>query len=347
MYYNNFMPVYEFRKTNDGSIGLYNFEVKDIYHSKFGAFSEAIEKFAKPAYDYINTKEFTELNLTDICYGIGYNTLSFLQLLQNYKKNIKININILEIDKSLILYSPFIKNPYLNFSLKVLLFKKFEKEYNKKTIYEFIKENNNVFIDKAILRHLNKKFSFMRVLDNQDTTKRLIVHNTYYNYLSFRAKNKTKFNYFNNIVFYIHTGDARTQINHINKHQNIIFLDAFSPNKSPILWTKQFFSKIYKILDENGIILTYSKSAAIRSAFLENNFFIGKTSSGTLATKSINNIKTPLNDFEKGLLNTNAGIPFYDYNLSMTTQEIFNDKEKRKKILNKESSTHYANRFKK
>lgn len=36
-------------KTNDGSIGLYNKEVDDIYHSTYGAYNEAVEKFIKPS----------------------------------------------------------------------------------------------------------------------------------------------------------------------------------------------------------------------------------------------------------------------------------------------------------
>ena len=35
--------------TNDGSVGLFSPEADDIYHSTYGALSEAYEKFILPA----------------------------------------------------------------------------------------------------------------------------------------------------------------------------------------------------------------------------------------------------------------------------------------------------------
>lgn len=77
--------------TLDGSVGLYNEHEDDIYHSVYGAFSEAYDKFILPA----NLKEFlnknSEIKILDICYGIGYNTKSFLNyFLENFsQKNFK------------------------------------------------------------------------------------------------------------------------------------------------------------------------------------------------------------------------------------------------------------------
>ena len=57
-------------KTLDGSIGLYNIGLGEVYHSKFGAKKEAFEKFVEPCL-VINNRP---LKILDICYGIGYNT---------------------------------------------------------------------------------------------------------------------------------------------------------------------------------------------------------------------------------------------------------------------------------
>jgi hypothetical protein len=43
------MRDYEPYYTEDGSIGLYSYANKDVYHSKFGALTEAWEKFVIPA----------------------------------------------------------------------------------------------------------------------------------------------------------------------------------------------------------------------------------------------------------------------------------------------------------
>ena len=64
--------------TNDGSVGLYSPNDDDIYHSTYGALSEAYEKFILPANfdDYF--KNHNEIKILDLCYGIGYNSKSFL-----------------------------------------------------------------------------------------------------------------------------------------------------------------------------------------------------------------------------------------------------------------------------
>ena len=85
------MKNFEGYFTLDGSVGLYSASDNDIYHSVYGALSEAYDKFICPA----NLNEFFEKNnkieILDICYGIGYNTKSFLKyfLENNYKKKNK------------------------------------------------------------------------------------------------------------------------------------------------------------------------------------------------------------------------------------------------------------------
>ena len=76
--------------TQDGSIGLYNEELDEIYHSKFGARKEAYEKFVEPVLNIKNAK------ILDICYGIGYNTKTAIK----YLKDIDF-IDCIEIDKNL------------------------------------------------------------------------------------------------------------------------------------------------------------------------------------------------------------------------------------------------------
>lgn len=74
--------MYEFNPyfTNDGSVGLYNKDFNDIYHSATGALTEAYEKFILPV-DFDNLTTDGNLKVLDICYGIGYNTKSLLNFL--------------------------------------------------------------------------------------------------------------------------------------------------------------------------------------------------------------------------------------------------------------------------
>ncbi len=81
------MRDYEPYYTEDGSIGLYSYAEKDVFHSKFGALTEAWEKFVLPA--KLDEFKYDNLKVLDVCYGIGYNTkalMSFLINHENYKK---------------------------------------------------------------------------------------------------------------------------------------------------------------------------------------------------------------------------------------------------------------------
>lgn len=108
--------------TNDGSVGLYSNEFDDIYHSTFGAYAEACEKFVLPADLDFYIENYNQINVLDICYGIGYNSKSFLNFFIekiNKKKssietihsnNIldkKVYIKAVDRDKELMFLSPF------------------------------------------------------------------------------------------------------------------------------------------------------------------------------------------------------------------------------------------------
>lgn len=109
--------------TNDGSTGLFSPDADDIYHSTYGALTEAYEKFILPS-DLKNfLQKNSEIKVLDICFGIGYNTKSFLNFTYNetigdnnikhidklYTDNIKrrIFIHAIDTDKNLAQLSPF------------------------------------------------------------------------------------------------------------------------------------------------------------------------------------------------------------------------------------------------
>ena len=79
--------------TADGSVGLYNKELDEIYHDENGAKKEAFEKFVKPVLMYKDKP----VDILDICYGIGYNTKTAIEYLHKIK-----SIDCLEIDEELV-----------------------------------------------------------------------------------------------------------------------------------------------------------------------------------------------------------------------------------------------------
>jgi len=52
--------------------------------------------------------------------------------------------------------------------------------------------------------------------------------------------------------------------NEITGKYDLIYFDAFSPDKQPEMWTKEVFEKISEITNNNGILLTYSSKGEIK-----------------------------------------------------------------------------------
>ncbi len=61
-------------------------------------------------------------------------------------------------------------------------------------------------------------------------------------------------------------GDARQT--DITGFYDAIFLDAFSPDENPELWTETFISKLAGRLKEGGVISTYSAKGSVRRAMV-------------------------------------------------------------------------------
>ena len=53
---------------------------------------------------------------------------------------------------------------------------------------------------------------------------------------------------------------------------DLIYFDAFSPNKQPELWTYNIFKKLYKNLNNNGILITYCAKGAFKRTLKEIGF---------------------------------------------------------------------------
>ena len=56
------------------------------------------------------------------------------------------------------------------------------------------------------------------------------------------------------------------------KKFDIIYFDAFSPNKQPDLWTYDIFKKMYSLINENGFLVTYCAQGKFRRILKEIGF---------------------------------------------------------------------------
>ena len=77
-----------------------------------------------------------------------------------------------------------------------------------------------------------------------------------------------------NLYIEVFLGDAREYIKRFENYFDIVYQDAFSPTTNPILWTKEYFADITKVMKKEGVLTTYSTALKTRLALDENGFFI-------------------------------------------------------------------------
>jgi len=140
-------------------------------------------------------------------------------------------------------------------------------------------------------------------------------------------------------------GDAREKINNIPSSIkfDLIYLDGFSPQKCPQVWTIEFLTKVTENLNAQGYLITYSSSAAVRKTLrnLGLEIFTIKPSikkrifwsQGTVAIAKFDNNKFKPNlNFEKLSLMeeehllTKASIPYRDKDLNSTKEDIIKNR---------------------
>lgn len=138
-----------------------------------------------------------------------------------------------------------------------------------------------------------------------------------------------------NIEINVYIEDARQCIQKLkSKSYDAIFLDPFSQNMSPELFSVDLFKEFKRVIKDDGIIATYTSSAPVRAAFIEAGFYIGlgpifgRKQGGTLASPNPSMLDTSLlkND-EIRIALSDVGIPFRDPNLSNSSEDILNKRQ--------------------
>ena len=150
-------------------------------------------------------------------------------------------------------------------------------------------------------------------------------------------------------------GDARKEILNLPKELNfdLIFLDGFSPQKCPEIWSYEFLSQLKNKIKHEGYLITYTSAAAVRKSLKNlgfNLFNILPTlsnknhwSDGTLATfdnQQNNPYIKQLSEMEIEHLNTKASIPYRDPTGEMLSKEILEIRKREQqfsKLLNTNS----------
>ena len=200
---------------------------------------------------------------------------------------------------------------------------------------ELIKQKSylNLFgleIDKKPLEYSLRNESFLKLWDPKVKTI----------FKSLYRKNYFEDQFFKCSVLW---GDARDKINIIPSSIkfDLIYLDGFSPQKCPQVWTIEFLSKVAEKLNSQGYLITYSSSAAVRKTLrnlgleiftikpsLNNRTF---WSQGTVAISKFekNKLKPNFNLKKLSLMEeehllTKASIPYRDQGLNSSKDDIIN-----------------------
>jgi len=144
-------------------------------------------------------------------------------------------------------------------------------------------------------------------------------------------------------------GDARKEILNLPEEENfdLIYLDGFSPQRCPEIWSYEFLSKLKNKIKYEGYLITYTSSAAVRKSLKKVGFNIfniiptlsgnNRWSSGTLATfdnQQNNPFITQLSEMENEHLRTKASIPYKDPTGEMLSKEILEIRKKEQLISN-------------
>lgn len=133
-----------------------------------------------------------------------------------------------------------------------------------------------------------------------------------------------------NIDINVFIEDARQTVQKLEDNTyDAIFLDPFSQNMAPELFSLDFFKEFRRIIGKKGIVATYTSSAPVRAAFIESGFYIGlgpifgRKQGGTLASPSQEMLDTslPKND-EIRIALSDVGIPFRDPGLNNSSDYI-------------------------
>ncbi len=142
-----------------------------------------------------------------------------------------------------------------------------------------------------------------------------------------------------NIKINIFIDDARKTIQNLNSNSyDAIFLDPFSQNMSPELFSLDFFKQFRRVIKDDGIICTYTSSAPVRAGFIEAGFHVGagpifgRKQGGTLASLSVDSLyeSLPQND-EIRIALSDVGIPFRDINLNNNSEDILKNRALKRK----------------
>jgi len=270
----------------------------ETMHTFHGGLEESLEKYAKPS--HLIGRD--NVHIMDICSGLGYTAAVCLEYLNdetiNTAKNPNICIEMVEISPltlaaGLIIPSPLKSHEIVKKAIEDHLFS-----------IGFLKHRK---ITTEIPPNIQLK---LHIIDAREIVK---------NSLFKPSKDHS-----------IENGSEQLDVGlgEQNKKFDAILLVPFSPGVSPELYSIDFLKGISPLLKNDGMLLTYTSSSAVRYTLIELGLYVGEgpsfnRSGGTLASPHKEYIEKPLiSRDERMVALSDAGIPFRDTELDNSGFEI-------------------------
>ena len=158
-------------------------------------------------------------------------------------------------------------------------------------------------------------------------------------------------------------GDARTRLPDLPAALtgacDLVLLDAFSPRRSPELWTLEFLGALARLLASHGRLLTYCSAAALRRSLVESGLQLaairavgpheeGAWSGGTVASPSPlpnDRVLRGLSPMEREHMASRAGEPYRDPHGRAGAAEILAGRARAQALSTAESGSAWQRRW--
>ena len=143
---------------------------------------------------------------------------------------------------------------------------------------------------------------------------------------------------YKNTTIKLYLDDGRKSIQRLPAATfDLIFLDAFSSDVNPELWSWQFLRHCCRIIKDDGLLLTYSSAPGVRGGLYKAGFQVGETPSfgrkrsGTVAGKVLPENFEKLSEKEQHIIfDSTAGTPYSDPDLTASADWML---EHRKQLV--------------
>lgn len=299
--------------TADGSVTFRSERFGETFHSRKGAWQEALSKFVEPTHLPAIATQANTIRLLDICYGLGYNTAAALAAIWAVNPRCRVEWVGLELD-------PIATQAALPYLLAAL--RSFGQEQGLATP-----------VVGAIAQ----------VLTDLAQTGQARSPQTVGSGEAFAGE----------FAGTLHWGDARQTLPIAQAsgfRADGIFLDPFSPPRCPQLWTVEFLGLAAQCLTPTGRLATYSCAAAVRSALLAAGLQLGATAPfgrvwpGTVASFQAIDLP-PLSAQELEHLQTKAAVPYRDPHLRDAADTILDRKRQEQATSTLEPTSRWKRRW--